>query len=87
MTSGSTLPVQLEAVNKKRGNMPAKDIMRKFEHSQLHSGKGGSVVQDPHQAKAIQMNYARKEGANIPEPAKPAAKKKRGIGHALAEMR
>ena len=42
--------------------MPASAIMRLFKEHDLHSGKGGPVVKDPKQAKAIQLSYLRKEG-------------------------
>jgi hypothetical protein len=50
--------------------MPAKEIMKDFKAGTLHSGKGGPIVKNPHQAKAIQLSYARKEGARIPLPKK-----------------
>ena len=53
--------------------MPAKDILKDFKAGTLHSGKGGPIVKNPHQAKAIQMSYARREGAKIP----PAPKKRK----------
>jgi hypothetical protein len=57
--------------------MPASEIMKLFHQKHLHSGGSGKIVTNPHQAKAIQMSYARKEGADIP-PAPAAPKKKRG---------
>ena len=45
--------------------MPASEIMKKFKAGELHSGKGGKVVTNPHQAKAIQLSYLRKEGHAI----------------------
>lgn len=42
--------------------MPASEIMNKFKHHTLHSGKGGKIVTNPKQAKAIQLSYLRKEG-------------------------
>ena len=54
--------------------MPASEIMGLFKRNKLHSASSdGPVVTNPHQAKAIQMSYARKEGADIPEA--PAKKK------------
>lgn len=55
--------------------MPAKEIMPLFKKGKLHSGGSGKIVTDPKQAKAIQISYARKEGHEIPKPAK-----KRGGG-------
>jgi hypothetical protein len=46
--------------------VPASAIMRLFKKGELHSGKGGPVVKDKAQAKAIQLSYLRKEGHNIP---------------------
>lgn len=67
--------------------MPAKEIMGKFMKGKLHSGTpDGPIVTNPHQAKAIQMSYARKEGADIPQPdekSKPA--KRKSIGQRMAE--
>ena len=48
--------------------MPAKEIMKDYKAGTLHSGKGGPIVKNPRQAKAIQLSYARKEGAKIPPP-------------------
>ena len=48
--------------------MPASEIMNKFRAHTLHSGKGGKVVTNPAQARAIQISYARKEGHKIPPP-------------------
>ncbi len=50
----------------KRGNVPASEILSKFRAGTLHSGKGGKIVKDIHQARAIQLSYARKEGHDIP---------------------
>lgn len=47
--------------------MPAKEIMPLFRKHQLHSGGSGKIVTNPHQAKAIQLSYLRKEGHDIPE--------------------
>jgi hypothetical protein len=47
--------------------MPASEIMKDFKEGTLHSGKGGPVVTDPAQARAIQLSYLRKEGHNIPQ--------------------
>lgn len=54
--------------------MPAREIMPKFRAGTLHSGKGGKIVTNPAQARAIELSYARKEGARIPK--KPSAKKR-----------
>jgi hypothetical protein len=54
--------------------MPAKEIMTDFRAGKLHSGKGGPIVKNAAQARAIEISYARKEGAKIPLPKK--AKKK-----------
>ena len=49
--------------------MPAKAVMKLFRQHKLHSGSPkGPIVTNPHQAKAIQISYARKEGAHIPKP-------------------
>jgi hypothetical protein len=40
--------------------------MKKFHAGKLHSGKGGAIVTNPHQARAIQLSYLRKEGHRIP---------------------
>ncbi len=42
--------------------MPASEIYPKFKAGTLHSGKGGKVVTNPKQAKAILLSYLRKEG-------------------------
>jgi hypothetical protein len=42
--------------------MPAREIMKKFRKHQLHSGKGGKIVRNKKQAKAILLSYLRKEG-------------------------
>lgn len=42
--------------------MPASEIMKKFRKGTLHSGKGGKIVRNKKQAKAIQLSYLRKEG-------------------------
>ena len=47
--------------------MPASEIMKLFDKHKLHSGKGGKVVTNEHQAKAIQLSYLRKEGHDIPK--------------------
>lgn len=47
--------------------MPASEIMKDFKKGTLHSGKGGPIVKNPHQAKAIQLSYLRKEGKSIPK--------------------
>lgn len=47
--------------------MPASEIMKDFKSGTLHSGKGGPIVKNPAQAKAIQLSYLRKEGHNIPK--------------------
>lgn len=48
--------------------MPAKEIMKDFKAGTLHSGKSGKIVTNPAQARAIEISYARKEGADIPQP-------------------
>jgi hypothetical protein len=55
--------------------MPAREIMKKFRKGQLHSGKGGKIVRNKKQAKAILLSYLRKEGRIGPR--KPLAKKSR----------
>lgn len=61
--------------------MPASEIMKLFHQKHLHSGGSGKIVTNPHQAKAIQMSYARKEGADIPPaPKKRASHKKQRSG-------
>jgi hypothetical protein len=57
--------------------MPASEILAKFHAGTLHSGKGGPIVTNPHQAKAIQLSYLRKEGHNI--PFKKGGKRKSGF--------
>lgn len=47
--------------------MPAKEIMKLYKSGELHSGGSGKIVTNPHQAKAIQLSYLRKEGHNIPK--------------------
>lgn len=47
--------------------MPASEIMKDFKEGTLHSGKGGKIVTNPRQAKAIQLSYLRKEGKRIPK--------------------
>ncbi len=42
--------------------MPASEVMSDFKAGTLHSGKGGKIVKDPKQAKAILLSYLRKEG-------------------------
>jgi|ERR1017187_9121750 hypothetical protein len=46
--------------------MPASEIMSDFKKGTLHSGGSGKIVTNPHQAKAIQLSYLRKEGHEIP---------------------
>ena len=48
--------------------MPASEIMKDFKEGTLHSGKGGPIVKDEAQARAIQLSYLRKEGKDIPPP-------------------
>jgi hypothetical protein len=49
--------------------MPASEIMSDFKKGQLHSGKGGKIVKNPKQAKAILLSYLRKEGKiTTPDP-------------------
>ena len=47
--------------------MPAREVMKDFRQGTLHSGKGGPIVKNPHQAKAILLSYLRKEGYDIPQ--------------------
>jgi hypothetical protein len=61
--------------------MPASEVMPLFKKHRLHSGSSdGPIVTDPHQAKAIQLSYARKEGADIPEPRKKRSSLGQKIG-------
>lgn len=53
--------------------MPAKEIMEDYKEGTLHSGKGGPIVKDKKQAKAIQLSYLRKEG-KIPKKTAGQAK-------------
>jgi len=56
--------------------MPASNVMPKFRKQRLHSGsKTGPLVTNPKQAKAIQINEARDEGYDIPQPKRAAIKK------------
>lgn len=49
--------------------MPASNVMNEFRSGKLRSGsKHGPVVTNVHQARAILISEARKEGANIPPP-------------------
>ncbi len=49
--------------------MPAKSIIPDFKAGTLHSGKGGKIVTNPKQAKAILLSYLRKEGkVTTPDP-------------------
>ncbi len=57
--------------------MPASEIMGLYKKGKLHSGGSGDIVTDPHQAKAIQLSYLRKEGHKIP--------KKKSFGDRIAE--
>lgn len=50
--------------------MPASEILGLFKAKKLHSGKGGPIVKKESQARAIQLSYARKEGATVPPPKK-----------------
>jgi hypothetical protein len=85
LTAESALPLQKETTDKKRKPMPAKDIMPMFRKHRLHSGSsGGPIVKDEHQAKAIQLSYARKEGADIPEK-KSKPPKRKSVGEMIAE--
>lgn len=61
--------------------MPAREIMHLFRAGKLHSGGSGKIVKNPAQARAIQISYARKEGADIPER-KSHAWMKRGTAKA-----
>ena len=42
--------------------MPSSEIMDDFRKHKLHSGKGGKIVKNPAQAKAILLSYLRSEG-------------------------
>jgi len=59
--------------------MPAREIMKKFRKHQLHSGKGGKIVRNKKQAKAILLSYLRKEGRIKPRksPTKKSKHRKR----------
>jgi Family of unknown function (DUF6496) len=50
--------------------VPASEVMKLFRAGKLHSGGSGKIVTNPHQATAIQISYARKEGHHIPLPKK-----------------
>jgi Family of unknown function (DUF6496) len=82
LTGEASLPLQLEKTDRRKRTptMPASEIQGLFKRHQLHSGPGGPIVKKPEQAKAIQLSYARKEGADIPD--KP---KRKTIGQRLAE--
>ena len=54
--------------------MPASEILKDFRAGKLHSGKGGPIVKKLKQARAIEISYARKEGAKIPLPKKSKKK-------------
>jgi len=41
--------------------------MELFHEHKLHSGGSGDIVRNPHQARAIQLSYLRKEGHHIPK--------------------
>jgi hypothetical protein len=60
--------------------MPASEVMADFKAGTLHSGRSGKVVTNPHQARAIQLSYLRKEGHRIPK------KKARKMSGKLGEM-
>lgn len=54
------------------------DTMKKFHEGTLHSGsKTGPIVKSEKQAKAIQINQARAEGADIPYPKRVKAKRRK----------
>lgn len=55
--------------------MPSSEIMGLFRKHKLHSGKGGKIVRNKKQAKAILLSYLRKEGRIGPQKGKT---KKRG---------
>jgi hypothetical protein len=42
--------------------MPASEVMKEFRKGKLHSGRGGKIVRNKKQAKAILLSYLRKEG-------------------------
>ncbi|HVN80703.1 MAG TPA: DUF6496 domain-containing protein [Terriglobia bacterium] len=58
--------------------MPASEVMPLFKAHKLHSGSPhGPIVTNPAQAKAIQLSYARKEGADVPPPPDKKKRKRR----------
>ncbi len=64
--------------------MPSSEVMRKFRHHKLHSGKGGKIVKKKSQAKAILLSYLRKEGRIGPrkgEHSKSHSRKKIATKH------
>ena len=50
--------------------MPSSEIMDDFRKHKLHSGKGGKIVKNKKQAKAILLSYLRKEGKIGPRKGK-----------------
>ena len=50
--------------------MPASEIMEDFRKHKLHSGRGGKIVRNKKQAKAILLSYLRKEGRIGPRKGK-----------------
>lgn len=80
LTANSALPLQKETT------MPSNEIMPMFKKHRLHSGSSdGPVVTNPHQAKAIQLSYLRKEGHDIPKKGEGKEKKRKSIGQMIAE--
>ncbi len=59
--------------------MPASKIMPLFKAKELHSGKGGKIVTNPKQAKAILLSELRKEGKDIPMADHLNGMKKKGV--------
>lgn len=55
--------------------MPASEVMEDFRKHKLHSGKGGKIVRNKKQAKAILLSYLRKEGRIGPREGKSKKKK------------
>lgn len=55
--------------------MPAKEVMKLYRQRKLHSGRGGKIVRNKKQAKAILLSYLRKEGRIGPR--KSGGKKRR----------
>lgn len=54
--------------------MPASEVMEDFRKHRLHSGRGGKIVRNKKQAKAILLSYLRKEGRIGPRKGKTKKK-------------